>query len=317
MPSVSWAFAQLAPRHLPRPIFGLAFYREGPRIVFIDLMNDRNQSGSHDDPYRVGTQLFAAAHAVAGQMNLSPFVSRIRTHQATPDEYIEYISFMYPVVVTFNRALVNSLAKLDNVNQSRILGRLLQQLFEEQRHNEMYRTMLKAHGIDHSLLYRLFREYQDNIDQEMFRGMRKSMLLEPASCSISAFDTSMPFPPVVHVLCDLLLDSACNPLISFWEHYASQSAIEAIILEVTSDSIYPGVVLSTKMNLGPYTIAWWKEHARQGTEQGRSDEEKHLRVARITLDKYVQSKSLVTNVLDRANQVMRLFRATVDCVTDK
>jgi len=121
------------------------------------------------------------------------------------------------------------------------------------------------------------------------------------------------FPEAVLALYHHLWMSASRDDVDYWEHYASQSAIEVIIFDVVSTSVYPGIVGNPTLDAGPVSQQWWREHARQGAaEPGmRSDEEKHLELAQLMLNRGEIPAMMERRVANRADETMRLFAATL------
>jgi hypothetical protein len=122
-----------------------------------------------------------------------------------------------------------------------------------------------------------------------------------------------PFPEPVLALYHHLWSGAVYGDVDYWEQFASQSSIEVMIYDVVSTSVYPGVTGNPTLDLGPVTVQWWREHARQGstTPGHRTDEEKHLELAMITLNRTQITKPLARRVRARAEDTMRLFAAAL------
>jgi hypothetical protein len=259
--------------------------------------------------------LSARATHYAVRMNDSPLMSGLKNGTAPISQYRYYIRMMYPVVVGFNKALVQSMSKIDNVVQRSMLSALVEQLIEEQRHNDLWRELLDAFAVDHDVDYASFLKLTLGIQPSVLKSMTKRVLecLDTPEPGILLPQT--PYPQIVLALWHSLMVSSTEPDLSFWEHYACQFSIEAIIYDVVSDSIYPGIVNRPDLNFDDRCIAWWREHAKQGSEgTKRSDEEKHLRLARHALDRNVKSDSLHRRVLSRADVAMKLFVATAFAV---
>ncbi len=102
---------------------------------------------------------------------------------------------------------------------------------------------------------------------------------------------------------------------NFREHFASQCGIEAVIYDVVTVSFYPGVVGNPELDLGRATTVWMEEHAQQKSiETGkRSDEEKHLRIAKRVLNKNRMDMGTCARTLANAEIAIRLFAATKIC----
>ena len=128
---------------------------------------------------------------------------------------------------------------------------------------------------------------------------------------------SLPDPVVpepIIGLYHLLYQTATDPEINFWEHFACQSALECIIFEVVSESVHPGIKDNPIFDLGPATTRWWTEHARQGSEDGkRTDEEKHLHLSRRALNREPTANSISEKIYDRTKSAVALFAASAIC----
>ncbi len=260
---------------------------------------------------KVGTELFCRADEYAERMNSSVFVTKFRTQTVTHSCYIKYISDMYLVAVTFNRALVKGMGKIDNVHDRAVLDHLIDQLEEEQVHNGMYRAMLNAHHINHEAIYDLYKKYVGSFSAvELARMTDETLAAVKAGQKLSAFPNAV-LPQSVLALCEFLLRGATDVNVTFWEHFAAQTAVEAIIYRVVSYSIYPGVRDRSDLNVGDESIAWWREHAKQegAAVKESSDEEKHLKMAQLMLDRKVD-EALASQVLTRCTHMMELFIAT-------
>ena len=72
---------------------------------------------------------------------------------------------------------------------------------------------------------------------------------------------------------------------------------------------------NTELDSGPATLRWWTEHARPDVAEPhvKSDEEKHLEISRIALNRSETANSLRDVVLARAEETLRLFAATLTC----
>ena len=93
-------------------------------------------------------------------MNDCGFAHALRERRTSREQWIAFISALYPAVVGFNRALILSIAKVDHVRNSVFLGALAEQLKEEQAHNQLWREKLKRFGVDHEKLYSDLEAYQ-------------------------------------------------------------------------------------------------------------------------------------------------------------
>jgi hypothetical protein len=82
-----------------------------------------------------------------------------------------------------------------------------------------------------------------------------------------------------------------------------------------SATILPAVIGNPQLDLGPDTTQWWREHGQLPGEKSdvRTDEEKHLELSRIALNKSEQANRDVALIAARAENVMRLFAACLIC----
>ena len=267
----------------------------------------------------LGDTVWSLARRYAARMNASPFATALRTRRMPRQRYVSFLSMMYPSVVGFNRALIRSITKVDHVRQSGFVKALAEQLKEEQDHNQMWRRKLEAFGIDHELLYRSLEEYMARFTPADLERMTRCVLDalgEDLECTSPGCFPDAIFPEPVLALYHHLWMTASRDDVHYWEHYASQSAIEAIIFDVVSTSVWPGVVGNPELDAGSATLQWWKEHARQGsTESGvPTDEEKHLQLSQLALNRTHLSGEMTARVTARAEDTMRLFAATLICM---
>jgi hypothetical protein len=262
---------------------------------------------------QLGCRIFEVARDFADQMSRSTFVTSLRNGTVQRSQYMRFIGYMYPIVVTFNRALIRSMSKLDNVHDRRTLAHLVEQVREEQGHNEMYRHMLEVHGIDHGRIYDSFRRYMSKFDEHELDLATRSFISDLRRNSHCERFLNRELPQPVLGLCHLLLMTSSRSSATFWEHFASQTAIEYVIYQVVSSSVYPGVLSRSDLNLGPASIEWWSEHCDDKSARGGrpNDEERHLRVARALLDRY-SDPTAFNQILESARDAIELFSACVD-----
>ena len=105
-----------------------------------------------------------------------------------------------------------------------------------------------------------------------------------------------------------------DPKFAFWEHYAGQFGMEAMIFQFVTTSFYPGLVDHPELGTDDKKIRWWREHAKQGAEPGKkSDEEKHLELAKIALSRSPAANELAAPVRATGEDAMRLLAATMIC----
>lgn len=267
-------------------------------------------------PLRAGDAVAQLAQRYAGEMNASEFATALRLRRLSRRSYVAFIATMYPIVVGFNRALIRSIAKVDHVRNSTFVRALARQLEEEQAHNQLWRAMLEVHDVDHDALYNDVEEYLGEMgDEELDRCTRDT--LAAAQRDLAAGDKrrfrEAIFPDAVLALCHHLSQSALDPSISYWEHFASQAGIEMVIFDVVTQSILPGLVGHPELDLGVASTHWWMEHGRppEPREHHRTDEEKHLALSRMALNRSETANAVSQSVEARAEDTMRLFAAAL------
>jgi hypothetical protein len=221
---------------------------------------------------------------------------------------------MYPVVVGFNRALIRSIAKVDHVRHSSFVKALAEQLEEEQSHNQLWRAMLEVFDIDHEALYNDFEEYLAGFTPEdlehrtahVLNGVRRDLRAGAGT----NFPES-PFPDAVLALYHFLWLSATDESVTYWAHFASQAGIEMVIWDVVTESILPGVVGHPELDRGVASTNWWLEHGKppHPALERRTDEEKHLALSRMALNRSETANAVSGIVEARAEDTMRLFGA--------
>jgi hypothetical protein len=249
-------------------------------------------------------------------MNTCDFAVQLRSQRISRSEYAAFLSMMYPCVVGFNHALILSIAKVDHVRHSSFVRALAEQLHEEQGHNQMWRAAMEMFGIDHTAVYLDFRSYigslsHDELDRRT-KGVLSALTRDPSNVSPGFFSDS-PFPEPVVAICHHLWTSASSESVHYWEHFASQSGIEMVIFDVVSATVLPGLVDNPVLDVGPAGNQWWREHGRLASDStaARSDEEKHLEMARIALNRSDSAQEYRDSIVRRAEETMRLFAATL------
>jgi hypothetical protein len=270
-----------------------------------------------DSRQRVGDLVVEVARRYASQMNGCEFATLLRSRRLDRRRYIAFIASLYPCVIGFNRALIRSIAKVDHVLHSGFIKSLAEQLQEEQTHNQMWRTKLDVFGVDHQALYWDLRDYLARFStaelERMTRDVLTGLTKDPTSYAPGAFPEA-PFPEPVLALYHFLFMTATYDEIDYWEHFACQSAIEMTIYSVVSSTVLPGVQGHIELDGGPATVRWWTEHAKADGNSGvRTDEEKHLDMSRIALNRSETANSLKETVVERAEDALRLFAAAMAC----
>jgi hypothetical protein len=272
---------------------------------------------SFDSRQRVGDLVVDVARRYAAQMNGCEFATLLRSRRLDRRRYVAFIASFYPCVIGFNRALIRSIAKVDHVLHSSFIKSLAEQLHEEQTHNQMWRTKLDIFGVDHQALYWDLSDYLGRFStaelERMTREVLAALTKDPTNYAPGAFPEP-PFPEPVLALYQFLFMTATYEDIDYWEHFASQSAIEMTIYSVVSTTVLPGVQGHAELDGGPATIRWWTEHAKgDGNSGARTDEEKHLDMSRIALNRSETANSLKEAVVARAEDALRLFAAAMAC----
>jgi hypothetical protein len=268
-------------------------------------------------PPRLGDRLWETSQELSQRVNRSEIAESCRRQSLSYDRILGYITSMYPIVVGFNRGLIRGIAKVDHVRDSRLVKHLAEQLREEQDHNELYRRQLDKHAIDHARLYCDLQNYCARFSTSELNGFTEQTIAAVRENIEHAWPGIWPDPVVpepVLALYHQLWWTGVTPEVSLWEHFASLSAVEFMIFEVVSASVYPGLKGHPEFDKGAACMAWWTEHARQGSEGGkRTDEEKHLEMARLSLNRNEEANTQADAVARRAEDAMLLFAATAFC----
>ena len=250
-------------------------------------------------------------------MNASSFATALRRRHLPQRSYVAFLATMYPLVVGFNRALIRSLAKVDHVRHSTFVRSLAQQIEEEQAHNQLWRAMLDVFDVDHEMLYDDLEEYLDAFSSAELDGCTAATLSavrRDLSAGAQGHFRDTIFPDAVVALYHHLWNSASDASVSYWEHFASQAGIEMVIFDVVSASILPGVCGHPELDRGVASTHWWMEHGRPPipvAADRRTDEEKHLALSRMALNRSETANAVADVVEARAEDTMRLFAAAL------
>jgi len=270
----------------------------------------------HENRQRVGDLVGEVARRYSALMNESDFAALLRSRKLDRRRYIAFIASLYPCVIGFNRALIRSIAKVDHVLHSSFIKNLAQQLEEEQTHNQMWRTKLDVFGVDHQALYWDLTDYLGRFTSLELERMTREVLValtkDPENYAPGAFPAP-PFPEPVLALYHHFFMTATYEDIDYWEHFACQSSVETTIYSVVSTTVLPGVKGHPELDGGPATLAWWLEHAAHEGSGVRTDEEKHLDMSRLALNRSETANSLKDAVVARADDALRLFAAAMMC----
>ncbi len=268
---------------------------------------------------RVGDAVADLAKRYAAEMIDCEFGNAIRNRTLSRRSYVAFIATMYPLVVGFNRALIRSIAKVDHVRHGSFVRVLAQQIDEEQAHNQLWRAMLEVFEVDHEALYWDFEEYMRGIATADVERRTKDVTVavrRDLAGTGSRFGDS-DYPDAIPALCHHLWTSASHDDVTYWEHFASQAAIEMVIFDVVSAAILPGIVGHPELDRGIASTRWWREHgappmlAAPDGSRRRTDEEKHLALSRAALNRSETANAIADAVVARAEDAMRLFAASL------
>lgn len=265
----------------------------------------------------LGDVVWARTERIAARMDDAEFAAAMRSQSLPAERWLKYIASIYPIVVGFNGALIRSLAKVDHVRQSWLIKGLAVQLQEEQEHNNMFRRMLEDFGIDHEAVYSAFERDLSAMSRETLdratAGVVAAIRADEDDFAPGQFHLNN-FAESVYALHHHMHTLATDRRYSFWHHFASQCAIEAVIYRTVSALIYPTVSGDSALNVGEQSVLWFKEHAAHDAGDGsRSAEEKHLQIARLTLNKSREANDDAAAILDSVETSLRLFAATALC----
>lgn len=266
---------------------------------------------------RVGDTIADLGKRYAAEMNASPFATALRRRHVPRRSYVAFLATMYPVVVGFNRALIRSIAKVDHVRQSTFVRALAEQIQEEQAHNQLWRGMLEVFDVDHE---RLYDDLQESLDAfspaelDACTAAVVSAVRRDLRAGASGRFAGTIFPDAVLALYHHLWNSATDENVSYWEHFASQAGIEMVIFDVVTASILPSVLGHPELDRGIASTHWWTEHGQppiHASSERRTDEEKHLALSRMALNRSETANAVADAVEARAEDTMRLFAAAL------
>ncbi len=265
---------------------------------------------------RVGDAVGALGKRYAAEMNASDFAIALKQRRVPRRSYLAFIATMYPLVVGFNGALIKSIAKADHVRNATFVKFLARQLEEEQAHNQLWRSMLDVFDVDHESLYDDLEDYLGSLPQNALdwhtRDTLGAVRRDLRNGATGTFPDAI-FPDALLALCHHLRVSATDEGISYWEHFASQAAIEMVIYDVVTHSILPGVMGHPDLDRGLASTHWWMEHGASPAAAGdhRTDEEKHLALSRMALNRSETANAVADRVVARAEDALRLFAAAL------
>lgn len=265
---------------------------------------------------RVGDSVTQIGKRYAAEMNDSAFATALRQRHVPLRSYLGFIATMYPVVVGFNRALIRSIGKVDHVRNSSFVKSLARQLEEEQAHNQLWRGMLEVFDLDHESLYDDFEEYVRSFSTEELDAITSEVLTDvrrDLGAGVGSRFANALYPDAVLALYHHLFSSAIDSDVSYWEHFASQAGIEMVIFDVVSTSILPGVLNHPELDRGIASTHWWMEHGQPPgpVARERTDEEKHLALSKMALNRSETANLVAIAVESRAEDTLRLFAASL------
>ena len=258
------------------------------QILREDVQHDKQEGGP-----RAGDKIDAMARYYVNQWNATALATALRERRLSITEFRHYITKMYPMVVSFNGGLIQSITKseelqqsdqatqlvkemqkVDHVRNSQQVGKLAVelrkiareerlpllralagQLKEEQEHNDYYRMMLEIHGIDHEAYYTAFETYLNGI----LIGERDHLTNEVLSAlredhTPDAFANTT-FPPAILAICHYLMRVATDLEVKFLIYLSLQSGIEFALVKAISESVFPGVAGSRyRLQLNPELV---------------------------------------------------------------
>jgi len=310
---------------------------------------------------QAGDKIDALARHCADRWYVTEFATAIRERRLPLKRYRNFIITLYPVVVGFNGGLIRSVAKLDELQKSVRAGELVEeiltidhvrnsdriqilavelrtlareerlprlralarQLNEEQVHNDYWRKMLEAHGIDHVASYSTFETYlHETPPRELDRMTQEVLTALMEGHSPDAFHNTSFSQPVL-ALCHYLTRTSADPAVKFYIYHGLQSAIEFTLVKTVSESIFPGVAGTrdhpqlhpelvpdariTDVGAVPLSIKWWDEHSDYG--QGGRTELNHIKHGREQLNRELREEADIKEALCRVDEVLRLFFA--------
>jgi hypothetical protein len=306
-----------------------------------------------------GDKIDVFARQCVNLWNATEVVTALRERRLPVEEYHKLITKVYPLVVDFNGGLILSIGKIDELQRSvraselveeilkvdhvrnsrriqalaielrgvareerlPVLRALAGQLQEEQEHNDYYRQMLEAHGIDHEAYYTAFEMYLCALSAEERDQMTQDVLTALKEGHTPDGFPNTDLPQEILGLCHYLTRVAGDPAVPFITYYALQSAIEFALVKAISESVLPGVAGTrdhpqlrselvpdaevTEEGAVPPSIKWWDEHADYG--QGGRAEQQHVKYGREQLNRNLIEEDDVEEVLWRVDDVLRLF----------
>lgn len=226
-----------------------------------------------------GDKIEALARYYVNQWNATALATALRERRLSLMEYLHFLTKMYPLVVGFNGGLIQSITKIEELQQSVRVGELVKemqkvdhvrnskqvgklavelrniareerlptlralagQLREEQEHNDYYRKMLEVHGIDHEAYYTAFEIYLNGIPLVERDLLTQEVLTALREARTPNTFPNASFPQSLLAICHYLKRAAADPAIKLFIYFALQSGIEFALVKAVSESVFPGV----------------------------------------------------------------------------
>jgi hypothetical protein len=251
-------------------------------IVTAQSTQTAQKDGSYNWQARelqAGDAIDALARYYIDRWNAKALPTALRERRLAISDYRHFITTMYPLVVSFNGGLIQSIKKIQELQNSirarelvqemlhidhvrnsnrvkqlaaelRIVARderlatlraLAGQLKEEQEHNDLYRKMLEVHGIDHEAYYTVFEDYLYNIPIQ-----ERDRLTHEVISALRYAQTPDVFPDIsfsqpILAICHYLMRDANDLQVTFFGYLALQSGIEFSLVKAITESVFPGV----------------------------------------------------------------------------
>jgi hypothetical protein len=227
----------------------------------------------------LGDRVDTIARRYADEAYAGPFMTDLRNGTATLQQYVRFIRQLYPLIVDFNRGLIRSITKIDELERSqpalelvdeilsidhvrssprvqqlaqelRMVAReaklptvraIAGQLKEEQEHNDYYRAMLELYGVDHQTYITAFEDYLHSLDPEVRESMTTEVLSTVRKGPEPHAFPDTPFSQGILAVCHYLRRISEDPTVPFVRYNAVQSGVEFLAVKSVSESIFPGV----------------------------------------------------------------------------
>ena len=244
------------------------------QILREDVQHDKQEEG-----LQAGDKIDALARYYVDQWNATALATALRERRLSITEFRHYITKMYPMVVSFNGGLIQSITKseelqqsdqatqlvkemqkVDHVRNSQRVGKLAVelrkiareerlpllralagQLKEEQEHNDYYRKMLEIHGVDHEVYYTAFETYLNGIPIGERDHLTYKVLTALKEARTPDAFPNAPFPQPILAICHYLMGAATDPEVKFLIYLSLQSGIEFALVKAISESVFTGV----------------------------------------------------------------------------